>query len=77
MYQYPFYAVDYALAQVCALEYYRWMKEDFAGAWESYLTFCKKTGYLNFPQAVKAAGLGNPFEEECLGNLIVWLQTRL
>lgn len=77
MYQYPFYAIDYALAQVCALQYYRWMKEDFDGAWKSYLTFCQKTGYLNFPETVKAAGLGNPFEEESLEKLIIWLQKQL
>lgn len=77
MYQYPFYAVDYALAQVCALEYYRWMKQDFDEAWKSYLTFCHKTGYLNFPETVEAAGLGDPFEEETIKNLMVWLQTRL
>lgn len=76
MYQYPFYAIDYALAQVCALEYYRWMKQDFDGAWKSYLTFCHKTGYLNFPETVKAAGLGDPFEEESLRDLIVWLRTQ-
>lgn len=77
MYQYPFYAIDYALAQVCALEYYQWMKQDFEGAWNSYLTFCKKTGYLSFPETVRAAGLGSPFEEESIKNLMVWLQTQL
>ncbi len=76
-YQYPFYAVDYALAQMCALEYYRWMKEDFDGAWKSYLTFCDKTGHLNFPETIKAAGLGDPFSEENLQNLMGWLQMQL
>ena len=39
-----FYTVDYALAQVCALEYYRWMESDKNAAWNSYLDFCRKTG---------------------------------
>lgn len=77
LYHWPFYAIDYGLAQVCALEYYRWMSEDFEGAWKSYLTFCEKSGELNFPEAVKAAGLGNPFEKDCLKDLMVWLQKQL
>ncbi|MGN1147300.1 MAG: M3 family oligoendopeptidase [Lachnospiraceae bacterium] len=77
MYYWPFYAIDYALAQVCALEYYQWMKEDFTGAWESYLRFCEASGNKNFPEAIKAAGLGNPFEEEGLKKLMDWLQMQL
>lgn len=77
MYYWPFYAIDYALAQVCALEYYKWMNEDSDRAWESYLTFCRASGNMNFPEAVKAAGLGNPFEEESLKDLMDWLQMQL
>lgn len=32
IYLWPFYAIDYALAQVCALEYCQWMNEDFEKA---------------------------------------------
>ncbi|MGM9624962.1 MAG: M3 family oligoendopeptidase [Eubacteriales bacterium] len=73
----PFYAIDYALAQVCALQYYRWMCEDSDGAWQSYLTFCRASGNMNFPEAVEAAGLESPFAEAGLKNLMIWLQTRL
>lgn len=73
----PFYAIDYALAQVCALEYFRWMSEDSEKAWESYLAFCNASGNMNFPEAVRAAGLESPFEADCLKNLMDWLQTRL
>lgn len=73
----PFYAIDYALAQVCALQYCRWMDEDPAGAWQSYLTFCNASGNRNFPEAIEAAGLENPFAETGLTNLMNWLQKRL
>lgn len=76
-FQYPFYAIDYALAQVCALEYHRWMKNDFAGAWKSYLTFCRETGRRNFPDTVRAAGLDDPFQEESIQNLMDWLRLQL
>lgn len=73
----PFYAIDYALAQVCALQYDRWMSEDPQGAWKSYLAFCHASGNQNFPEALQAAGLSNPFETDGLKDLMNWLQTRL
>ncbi|MGN0293870.1 MAG: M3 family oligoendopeptidase [Lachnospiraceae bacterium] len=76
-YLWPFYAIDYGLAQVCALEYCQWMNEDFDAAWKSYLTFCEKSGNMNFPEAVKAAGLGSPFEEGSLEKLMIWLDKQL
>lgn len=77
MYQWPFYAIDYALAQVCALEYYHWMNQDASGAWQSYLTFCRQTGTADFPTLVHNAGLDNPFSEGTLQKLMDWLQTQL
>ena len=77
MFQWPFYAIDYALAQVCALEYLRWMNEDHAAAWNSYLGFCRRTGTDSFPSLVRSAGLGDPFEERTLADLTDWLNQRL
>ncbi|MGM9614797.1 MAG: M3 family oligoendopeptidase [Oscillospiraceae bacterium] len=73
----PFYAIDYALAQVCALQYCRWIDADPDGAWQSYLTFCRASGSKNFPEAIEAAGLISPFAEAGLKNLMNWLRTRL
>ncbi len=72
----PFYAIDYSLAQVCALEYLRWMNEDPGAAWESYLAFCEASGNMSFPEAVRAADLEDPFGEDSLKNLMSWLQKR-
>lgn len=77
IYQWPFYAIDYALAEVCALEYYRFMEEDQEGAWQSYLSFCRQTGSMSFPELVQAAGLPGLFEEETMGNLAAWLEKQL
>ncbi|MDO5422560.1 MAG: M3 family oligoendopeptidase [Eubacteriales bacterium] len=73
MFHWPFYAIDYALAQVCALEYCRWMKEDREEAWQSYLTFCRLTGEMSFPELVRAAGLSGPFAEKTMKELAGWL----
>ncbi len=77
MFQWPFYAIDYALAQVCALEYLRWMKEDPIGAWRSYLDFCCLTGTDSFPALVGKAGLADPFAEGTLRALVQWMETKM
>lgn len=73
----PFYAIDYGLAQVCALQYGRWLELDPAGAWSSYLSFCDASGNHNFPESIRQAGLDSPFDEQGLQGLVAWLQTRL
>lgn len=77
IFQWPFYAIDYALAQVCALQYCRWMEEDFPAAWQSYLELCRRTGSLNFPELVREAGLQDPFAEETLSTLVSWLRRKV
>lgn len=77
LYHWPFYAIDYALAQICALEYYQWMNENFDEAWTSYLTFCRVSGNKNFAETIQASGLNSPFERNSLKKLMDWLQTQL
>jgi len=60
---YPFYYVDYALAQVCAFQFYGRMKQDHNAAWESYLTLCRAGGSKGYFDLLKLAGLEIPFEE--------------
>ncbi|HWP22065.1 MAG TPA: M3 family oligoendopeptidase [Candidatus Cryosericum sp.] len=58
---YPFYYVDYALAQVCAFEFYGRMKKDHADAWKSYLALCRAGGSKGYFELLQLAGLSNPF----------------
>ena len=74
VFQWPFYAIDYALAQVCALQYCQWMHQDRSAAWQSYLDFCRRTGALTFPELVREAGLKDPFAEDTLSGLVDWLR---
>lgn len=69
MFYWPFYAIDYGLAQVIALEYRMLMKQDLKAAWESYLWFCRNSGLMSFPELVRGAKLKSPFEEGALNGL--------
>ncbi|MDR2505359.1 MAG: M3 family oligoendopeptidase [Oscillospiraceae bacterium] len=59
---YPFYYIDYALAQTCAFELYGRMKENPKQAWEDYLNLVKAGGSTNYFNLLKIANLSNPFE---------------
>ena len=77
IYHWPFYAIDYALADIGALGYYRWMHEDREASWESYLRLCRESGTMDFPSLVESAGLGSPFEEETMIRLAEWMERKL
>lgn len=61
---YPFYYVDYALAMLCALQFFLRMRRDRKEAWDSYLKLCRLGGSLGYFDLLQAAGLNNPFREE-------------
>lgn len=61
---YPFYYVDYALAQVCAFQYYAKMKKDRAKTWNEYYTLCCAGGSKGYFELLKVGNLESPFKEE-------------
>ncbi|WP_128896008.1 M3 family oligoendopeptidase [Longirhabdus pacifica] len=66
----PFYYIDYALAQVCALQFWKKMQEDRESAWEDYVNLCKQGGRKSFLELLDVANLTSPFEDGCLENIV-------
>lgn len=63
----PFYYIDYTLAQVCALQFWKRTQIDHdEKAWEDYMRICKIGGTQTFLQVVEAAGIKSPFQEGAL-----------
>ena len=60
---YPFYYIEYALAQICAFQYYSRMKEDRKAAWEDYLRLCRAGGTRGYFELLETGNLLNPFLE--------------
>ena len=60
---YPFYYIEYALAQICAFQYYGRMKEDRNAAWNDYLKLCKAGGTKGYFELLEIGNLLNPFKE--------------
>ncbi len=61
---YPFYYVDYALAQICAFQFFIRDQKDHKEAWNSYLTLCKEGGSQGYFELLEGVGLKSPFERE-------------
>jgi len=60
----PFYAIEYALAQIVAYQFLFKKKENHEEAFKEYVEFCRLGGKHSFSEALKTAGLKNPIEVE-------------
>lgn len=62
IYLYPFYYLDYCMAQTVALEFFALHLENPELAWEKYLEFVRMGGRDTFVGLVHAVGLGTPLD---------------
>ena len=78
IYSFPFYYIDYCLAQTVALELWAQMQDDYDGAWQRYMAYTKQGGSRTFTELLQNAGLDSPFDEKCLRTVCEkaaqWLQ---
>ena len=66
----PFYYIDYTLAQICALQFWKRMNNNDEKAWTDYLALCDVGGSKSFVELVKVGNLKSPFEDGCVGSVI-------
>ena len=70
IYRLPFYYIDYALAQCCALQLWLGSRLDREGTLEIYRRLCAEGGLKPFAQLVSEAGLTSPFEADVLAEVV-------
>lgn len=63
IYLYPFYYVDYCLAQTAALQIWMEALNNREKAWKKYLDLVKLGGTKTFVDLMKSAGLQSPFDK--------------
>ncbi|MBR5410681.1 MAG: M3 family oligoendopeptidase [Clostridia bacterium] len=70
---YPFYYIDYALAQLDAFALY---EKQVAGedAWESYLKLCGMGGVYGYFETLERAGIPNPLEPETVKRMAAFVE---
>lgn len=66
----PFYGIDYALAQTCALQLWAVAERDPAEAMRRYKALCARGGEAPFVELVEGAGLQSPFEPGVLAEAV-------
>lgn len=69
IYCYPFYYIDYCLAQTVALEFWNQSNQDWKKAFDAYLAFVRAAGTKSFVELIKASHLNSPFEDGCVKEL--------
>ncbi len=67
---FPFYYVDYALAQMGAFEFYGRMKTERAAAWEDYYRLCQAGGSKGYFDLLAYANLSCPLKEGGVANAV-------
>lgn len=77
IFNYPFYYIDYVLAQTCAYMYKIWMSENREAAWESYLKLCRLSASRFYDEMLKEVGLEVPYEEGCIQRMAEKLEVLL
>lgn len=63
IYSFPFYYIDYCLAQTVALEFWEMTQNDYDDAWKHYMAYTKQGGSEVFTKLLENAELASPFEE--------------
>ncbi len=66
----PFYYISYALASICALQFWKRISDDQDRAWYDYLKLCKLSGSKSFTELLTEADLISPFEMGCVESII-------
>lgn len=66
----PFYYIDYTLAQICSLQFWKKMKENKVDGWDDYLNICKVGGTKSFLEIVEIGNLKSPFKDGCVESVI-------
>ena len=66
----PFYYIDYTLAQICSLQFWKKYREDSEKTWQDYINICKVGGTKSFLEIVEIGNLKSPFEDGCVESII-------
>lgn len=70
----PFYYIDYCLAQICALQFWRKCNHDRDTAWNDYLALCKAGGSKSFLELLKIAKVEPPFDKNVIKSIVSYCE---
>ena len=74
---YPFYYIDYALAQLCAFSLFDAYQTDRQAAWQRYLALCRAGGTMGYFQTLQSAGLTPLFQPGAIEAAVIPIARQL
>lgn len=77
VFHYPFYYLDYTIAQINAFQFFIKDLENHEDAWNRYLKLCNLGGSLGTKDILKEVGLEVPFDEGVIGKITPKLEKYL
>ncbi|MEO8665172.1 MAG: M3 family metallopeptidase, partial [Ignavibacteria bacterium] len=66
----PFYYIDYCLAEICAIQFWRKCNHDRDIAWKDYLNLCKAGGSKSFLELLEIAKIETPFDKRVVESIV-------
>lgn len=69
LFEYPFYYIEYVIAQFCAFQYLLKSLKNFKDSWKDYIKLTKSAIDKGFLESIEIGRLKNPFEEETIKDL--------
>lgn len=69
LFRYPFYYIDYAIAETSAMQLAMLDAEDHEGCLDKYLDLCHRGGTQSLLSLLESAGLRSPFEDDLMKDL--------
>lgn len=73
----PFYGIDYSLASICALSFYKKFLSNKESTIEQYIDLCKNGGQISFKEIISKYNLTNLFNEDEIKELSIFLSNEL
>ncbi|MDD3831298.1 MAG: M3 family oligoendopeptidase [Clostridia bacterium] len=74
---YPFYYIDYALAQMGAYEFYGRSKIEPTKAWDDYVNLCRAGGSKSYLELLELANISSPFADCTVERAINYIKPEL
>ena len=74
---FPFYYVDYALAQIGAFQFYQKEVKNHEDAWKDYYKLCQIAGKQGYFDTLKLVNIESPFDEECIKKVVEFVESQI
>lgn len=74
---FPFYYIDYALAQMSAFQFYKKETVNHEEAWKDYYKLCQIAGKQGYFDTLKLVNIKSPFEEDAIKEIVEFVSERI